>query len=42
MTKQDVIDLPDELGPDVDNKALQGPSLIVVKKKRHTCLPRKQ
>lgn len=41
MTKQDVIDLLDEVEPGVDHKALQGATLIDAKKKHHTCLPRK-
>lgn len=35
MTKQDVIDLLDELEPGVDHKALQGATLIDAKKKHH-------
>lgn len=33
MTKQDVIDLLDELKPGVDHKALRGATLIDAKKK---------
>jgi len=35
MTKQDAIDLLDELEPGVDHKALQGATLIDAKKKHH-------
>jgi len=35
MTKQDVIDLLDELEPGVDHKTLQGATLIDAKKKHH-------
>jgi hypothetical protein len=35
MTKQDVIDLLDELEPGVDHTGLKGASLIDAKKKHH-------
>jgi hypothetical protein len=35
MTKQDVIDLLDELEPGVDHSGLKGKALIAAKKKHH-------
>jgi len=37
MTKQDVIDLLDELEPGVDHSGLKGKALIAAKKRHHIC-----